>query len=77
MLAIPDGTEGSATPDVNDKFDSDDDIALADLAGLRWSANLRPHHIEIFEGTSPGAATNFSKEVEEVDFLNLLFKDKY
>ena len=65
--------EESCDDNSDEHSDSEDDIALADIAGLRWSEILRPLASSEFSGRTPGPSTKMDGSKTELDFLDLLF----
>ena len=60
--------------DENYDFDSEDDIALAEIS--KWSVHLRPVQTMDFNEPHPGPSTPMEKKKEEVDFFHLLFPER-
>ena len=56
-----------------EESDPDDDVVLADIAGLRWSRNRRTLSTKAFSGPTPGVKTIMDSSKTELDFLNLFF----
>ena len=65
-------SDGSS--DENDDFDSEDDIALAEIS--KWSEHIRPVQTMDFNGPHPGPSTPMEKQKEEIDFFHLLFPER-
>ena len=58
-------SDGSS--DENDDFDSEDDIALAEIS--KWSVHLRPVQTMDFNGPHPGPSTPMEKKKRSIFFI--------
>ena len=61
----------------SDTDSEDDNIVLADLAGIRWSKNTRAVKLKPFTGPKPGPTSILAKDKNELHFLNLLFEESF